>query len=178
MNTLLIDPQIIKDTSRVDNNIGDKLLRNTLINVQETRLQNLIGTSLYKKLTDNDPNDLTTEYKDLIIEYIQNVLIYGTISKLMRNSYYKISTSGIIRQEGDNFTPLSFKETNSLKKDIDYDLHNYSKYLTEFLTYNADTYPEFNENVLVGENATSSKIVSNIYISPASKNRRNNSAIF
>lgn len=178
MKVLLISPQRLKDTSKIDNNVSDRLLKDITINVQETILQPILGTNLYNKLTGENPSGLTEMYKVLIEKYIWNVLKYAVISELVLDGTYKITSSGVVKSGSSDFEVLSDEELNMMKKSIKYDMNQHTKYLIEFLNLNSSEFPEYTSTNELGDYPSTPLSFGGIYISKEAVSRKNNTAIF
>lgn len=177
METLLISPERLKDTSRIENNVSDRLLKDIIINVQDTVLQPIIGTSLYNRLI-NNVETLNSDETSLIKDYIWNVLTYAVLYELMSTGTYKISSTGVVKSGSQDFTVADISEIAKIKRQIKYDLGHYVKYLSEYLVFNSAKFPKYNANINVGEHPHQPASFGSIYISKKSLGKKNNTSIF
>lgn len=179
MATLLISPQRIKDTTRIENNVSDKLLKDIILNVQETQLQPIIGTSMYNKLTTGDPNtDLNADEKSLISEYIWPVLRYATLAQLVETGSYKFTSSGVVKSGSSDFKVLEGSDLAKVKREINYDLQHFIQYLVDFIEHNASKFPEYDSNIDVGDYPHAPISAGSIYISRESLTKKNHTSTF
>lgn len=151
INTYLTDIATIKENSVIDENIPDKLIYSTLMNVQELYLEPLLGTSFYQTLlsgfTTNSQGQvictLSPLYKSLIDQKITKFLIAGVVYMLADNIMYKYTSRGINKEKGQYAETIQYKEIEAFKKGKLEIFDLVSSKLRLFLEINRADYPEF-----------------------------------
>jgi len=134
----------IKDSSYIDDNIEDKLINISLLDAQEMILEPLIGSALFEKLYDDVyAGTLTTEYTDLLTDYIWPVLLQGSVYRLSYNLLFRITNSSVVKDSNENSTGISINELNVLIREREQSLNYHSKKLTAYLTAYSTTFPEY-----------------------------------
>lgn len=143
-NVLLISENLIKDNSIVSDNVDGKYIQAAIVNAQEIHLQPTIGTKLFRKLQDDIVNNSLNEaYEDLIKYYIHPVLINAVCSDLVLYTTYKIRNMGVINTTDSNITVPSLKDLQYIRQDYLDKVNFYKNRLTDYLTKNYQTYPEY-----------------------------------
>ena len=137
----------IKTYSNLDDNTAGKYIHPALYDAQNIDLQQTIGTGLLNKLVDlvaEDKIDLeeNEKYKYLIENYIQDFLLYGTLSNLSIILSYKLSNFGVNTTSDEQLNVPALKEIVYLK-DYYKDKQNFFKArLQDYLVENRNLFPE------------------------------------
>ena len=93
-NTFLISEAQIRNYTDIDNNIDSAVIKNGIREAQDIKLQPIIGTLLYEKLTSlvdagTISDAANADYKTLLDSYIQNMLIYAAYYFILDSVYEK-----------------------------------------------------------------------------------------
>jgi hypothetical protein len=117
-NTLFISEQTLKDRSVLDQNVDNKLITTTIKYVQDTRMQEVCGTTLYEKLvTDLNTNGtLSGNYKTLVDLYLTDMLIWFTLAELTMILNYKFFNKGVMNKSADDANPVSIDDLDRVKE--------------------------------------------------------------
>ena len=139
----------------------DDLLRNSIISgnidsdkflqfieiAQEIHIQNYLGTNLYNKLrADIIANSLTTNYENLLEEYVQPMLVHWAMVEYLPHSAYTIGNGGAYKHASENSVPMEKDEIDFLvnkHRDI---AEHYTRRFIDFMSFNNADYPEYNNN--------------------------------
>jgi len=144
MEVLLISTQFIKDNSVIDSNIDDKIIANTIMFVQESTIQEILGTNLLNKLTaDAGSGTLTGLYKTLVDDYVRWTLLYYTVAELLEPLQYRITNKGVVSKDSESrsvsvSSELLYKLKDSYMQKAEY----YSEKTKRFLIKNYNSLPE------------------------------------
>lgn len=143
-NVLLISYQTLIDNSELNANIDAKIIRPLIKEIQEIKIQPIIGTVLFDKLKEMiDAGTLTEDCTVLINEHIQPTLIHYFLADFPFKSKYRFTNIGTVERTSETSTPVSAEETRQL---IDFYKGRaawYSARLTSYLCANADKFPEY-----------------------------------
>lgn len=181
---LLIDVQDIKNSSQIDNNVDDLLIRDVLLDVQESLLEKVLGTPLYERLlTDVDEYEtnqveIDPNYKTLLDKYVRKYLIKGVLTFLPQESTYMYRNAGLVKQNTDNFTTADFSEIASVRKQKQFLLDDKKERLQDYLDFNKAKFPEYCEKPDVGAEASDSASRGGIFFSKNAKRSKNNKSMF
>lgn len=142
-NVLLISEQKLKYFSELDPNIDYEELILPWIKVsQDTNLQEIIGTRFLKALYDGVKNNtLSQTYKDLINNYIADLLIHYTIYNSLPTISMRIKQTGVVRNNTETGTGIDNADVRMLRqqhKDLG---QFYSTRLVEHMCDNPELYP-------------------------------------
>jgi len=104
-NTFLISEVVFRNYTDVNNNIDSALIKNAIREGQDITLQQTIGTLLYQKIIDLvDSGDIDSStyanYKTLLNNYIQDVLIYAAYWYALDAIYLRSRNNGLIQPTG------------------------------------------------------------------------------
>jgi len=144
----LIKIDDIKRYSFIDENVSDQDIMNTLIDVQETMLEELLGTELYEYLVDtiaDNQNNLTVEDHTLITKKIHKVLIHGTAFKIVINKLFRITRTSVLKDDNKNSRAVEIKELNTMRAERERVYAHHANKLVMFLRENESDYPKYTE---------------------------------
>ncbi len=114
MVILLNDNDITKYTL-LGGNIDVDKLRQCILDAQATRLEELLGETLYEKIeTDYDNNDLSGDYLTLYINYIKPFLIQQSAVEYLKIGAFAITNNGITQPTPANTTAVSEQSLSRL----------------------------------------------------------------
>lgn len=142
----LISTTLLKENSAINNNVDDTLLLNAILEAQEIELQQTLGSRLYNRiLNDIDNDSLSGDYKTLVDDYCQKVVVYYATARAIPYVHYKIVNKGVNSQSSENSTPTAFNEMNFLMKKVENDAEYFNQRLADYLHQNRDKFPEYTE---------------------------------
>ena len=76
-NVFIISEANLRQFTDINNNVDSELLKNAIREAQDIELQRVLGTKLYNKILDDIKNNtLSGNYETLVLDWIQNVLLY------------------------------------------------------------------------------------------------------
>lgn len=173
---LLISEETIKKNTLINDNVDGKYLLPAITTTQDVDLDNLIGTVLNKKLQDLVYNSLISlpeniNYKKLLDEYITPYLCWQVMSNVQVAVNYKMTNSGVIENNDDKKSRLSYSDSKALQTQYDRYASSYATKITNYLIKNSELYPEFrkSENFQYAEDAR----LCDIFLEDIGYNRRN-----
>ena len=107
MKALFITLKELKRKSIFDGNIdADKIIQFIEV-AQDTEIQTYLGTKLYDKLqADIIADTLSGNYKTLVDDYINPMLIWYTQAAYIPYAAYQISNGGIYKHNSENSTAV------------------------------------------------------------------------
>lgn len=161
MNTvLLISEETLKKYTLINDNIDGKYLLPTIQTTQDVDLDTILGTVLTKKLqnlvetnTINLPEN--SNYKELLDKYVQPYMCWKCMANIQVSVNYKLTNSGVIENQDDKKTRLSYSDSKALQSQYDRYASSYALKLENYLIKNSNIFPEYkqSENYQFAENA-------------------------
>ena len=148
-NTLLISEAKLKRFTDINNVLDVDLISSVIREAQIVHITRLLGSKLYDKiLSDVDNGTLTGNYKTLVDNYIQDVLIYASYYESLETIYLRPRNAGlVVPQGGENNSAADItlydKKRQSVKNKMEY----FAERLVDYLCFNTSIYPEYNQNV-------------------------------
>jgi hypothetical protein len=113
--TLFITPNDLKQNSILNGNVDTDLFINFIKIAQQMHIQNYLGTQLYNSITDKIKNNLLTgDYLDLVIDYIQPMLIHYAMVDYLPFANYQIRNGGVFKHRTDNSESTTKEELDLL----------------------------------------------------------------
>lgn len=119
-----------------------------LKDAQRIYIESALGTDLYKKLqADITAGTLTGGYKQLVDDYIQDVLVHFATLQAIPHLAYKIENGNIFSKTSESGNALSVEELGDLKDSIKNTAEWYRARLVNFLCHNSSSFPEYSTNL-------------------------------
>ena len=146
----LISEDYIKTNSGLNDNVWGSYLTPAIREAQDIKLQQILGTPLYKSLIEKVENgairnDDFKPYKTLLDDYVQIYLMYQTISDLVPIIGVKLTNLGVVISNDEHLTNLSQSERELVQTYYSQRAEFYGKRLQEFLKDNSKDYNELGE---------------------------------
>lgn len=143
-NTLLISYTNLVAASELNDNIDPKKILPLIREVQEMRVQPVIGARLFEKLKAGIvADDLTQDYKDLLNGPIKDVMVHNVLADLPYKMNFNFSNVGVTKRTSENSQAIEDKD---LEKFINFHKSRarwYADRLTDFIKRDVTKYPEF-----------------------------------
>lgn len=113
--TLFIKPIDLKSNTILNGNVDTDLFIQFIKIAQQMHVQNYLGTKLYDSITEKiNNNDLTGDYLDLVIDYVQPMLIHYAMVDYLPFANYQIRNGGVFKHRSDNSESTSKEELDIL----------------------------------------------------------------
>lgn len=153
LNTLLTDPNSIKATAQINNNVDDVTIGATIRTVQKTYLQEIIGSELLRKLQllvynaiigveDNIDNAENEAYKTLLDEYVEPYLISKVQVEICVPITFKIRNIGVSTDNDTNVTSAMLSEVRYVRSYYETQNCSDATRMSQYLCKMEDLYPE------------------------------------
>ena len=142
--TYIITESWFKDNTPVNLNVEPKLLNMGILDAQILHLQNLLGSKLYNKIiTLIQSGSISTPYKELLDNYILDVVKYYTLVEILPYISYKIMNKSVTQQNSDNSTPITTEDLKFYQETFRNKAQFYGQRLADHLLNNSSLYPEY-----------------------------------
>lgn len=147
---LLLSETTLKKYSHISDNVDGKYLLSAIQAAQDVDLTDLIGPALVTKLC-NLVSDgsiySTTDYYNLLVDYVQPYMIWTVMQSLQLVLDYKIANSGTYVNNDSNKSALGFRENQALQEQYIRYANSYATKLKNYLLHNTTKFPEYNQCV-------------------------------
>jgi hypothetical protein len=158
--TLFITPNDLKQNSILNGNVDTDLFINFIKIAQQMHIQNYLGTQLYNAITTKlNTSSLTGDYLDLVVDYIQPMLIHYAMVDYLPFANYQIRNGGVFKHRTDNSESTTKEELDLLvqkhrgfgdfyaKRFVDYmGIYASSKFPEYWTNANDNMFPDRNPN--------------------------------
>lgn len=143
-NVLFISEKSIKENSLVSNNVDGKYIQNAIKTAQDISLQPIIGSKMFRKLAQMIQDDaLTDEYRNLLVDYIQPILVNSVMSDLVLQLTYKFRNIGAVQTTDTNIMLPSLKDLQYIREDYNLKAQFYMNRLSDFLQANCTRFKDY-----------------------------------
>jgi hypothetical protein len=148
-DTLIISEENLRQFTDINNNVDSKLLKNAVREAQDIEIQRLLGTKLYEAVLDRiKTNTLTGVYQVLVLDWVQNALLYASYYYALEDIYLRPRNNGLlIPNGGENSDPADGTWYNRKRESVKNKSQFYQERLTNYLIQKQGLYPELNGNV-------------------------------
>lgn len=149
-NTFLISEAQIRNYTDIEDNVDSALIKNGIREAADIKLQPIIGTLLYEKLqTLVDSGDITlganSNYKTLLDDYIQNMLIYAAYWYILDSIYIRSRNNGLLIPDGGESSIAADRSMYNVKRQsVQNKMEFYSNLLTDYIIEEQTLFPELN----------------------------------
>lgn len=77
-DVFIISEENLRQFTDINNNVDSKLLKNAVREAQDIEIQRILGTKLYQAILDKiETNTLAGDYQTLVLDWVQNALLYA-----------------------------------------------------------------------------------------------------
>lgn len=140
MKTLFISLTTIKANSIIETAVDEKIIGNTIYEVQDLELKPVLGKELYDAIASEVLSALTISgytisdtNLELLEDYIKPFLIYGTLSYGFIPLHYKLTQKGIVTKKDENAVTVNYQELEQVKNTYDNRFATYKQRLIKHL---------------------------------------------
>lgn len=142
MATLFISENKLKENSFINENVDDKLIRATIIQVQDMQIHPILGTGLYNEIKSQiQANTVTNLNRDLLQDYIQPVIIWWVMADGTIPLTYKFMNKSVVKKNSENSQSADLEELITVANNFKNKAEFYTKRLIKYLESNETIYP-------------------------------------
>ena len=144
---LFISRTDLVKNSIIDGNVDvDKYLQFIKVS-QQIDIQNLLGTDLYNKISQDIIDDtLTGDYLTLVNSYVQPTLIWFAQMNYIPFAAYSIKNGGVFKGNSENAQTVDKNEVDYLVSKAREYANYYSTRLVDYLCFNNEKFVEYRSN--------------------------------
>lgn len=146
MEASLISTDKLKKRGYIHGNVEDSVLRTLIIRVQDTIVEPVLGTPLFKRLLAGiDADDLNADEITLMDDYIVPVMVAGCDYRSVGVITYQIRNKSVGLTQDEHLKAVSESENVRIKDELQSDMNHYKERLIGYLKDNYTLYPEYTE---------------------------------
>ena len=166
MSTYLISEAKVKATGLIQDNFDPTYLKGVIVIAQDLYLQPALGTKLYKAILSKvQEGTVSGMYKTLLDDYIQPFLIQRVLSDVQVSVFAKFRNAGMVQSQDTQTAQLSRSDVEYIRNYYDKQAVFYQNRMTDYLTANAASFPEWLHTDSVADmQATSNNTKAGIYL--------------
>ena len=139
---LFIAPLEIKETTMIDENVDEKLIRVVIDEAQSIHIHPIVGTGIYDELKSQKiAGTLTALNTTLINSYLQPALKYWVLYEGIDVFTYKIMNKSVVKKNSENSTTIDTEELIRLQNRFMDKAEWFSERATKYLQENQSDYP-------------------------------------
>ena len=148
-NTLLLSEAKLKRFTDINNVLDVDLISSVIREAQIVHITRLLGSKLYDRIISDVDNDtLTGNYKSLVDDYIQDALLYWSYYEALETIYLRPRNAGlVVPQGGENNAASDIALYDKKRTSVQNKAEYFSERLVEYLAFNDNLFPEYNQNV-------------------------------
>lgn len=148
-DVFIISEANLRQFTDLNNNVDSELLKNAIREAQDIELQRILGTKLYNKIKDDiKAGTLTGNYEVLVLDWVQNALLYESYYYALEDIYLRPRNNGLlIPQGGENSAAADGTWYNRKRESVKNKKEFYEERLTNYLIQKQGNFPELNSNV-------------------------------
>ena len=145
--TRMVDLDYLKQTTVINDNVDDDLLKHSIVEVQDIYIKSILGTRLFDKIIKDIDNDtLSGVYLTLSNDYISKAIRQWIIHEITIDLNYKYTNKSISKQSSDNSESVDKSDIIYLRNQRRVKAEFYSNRISEYLCENETSFPEFRDN--------------------------------
>lgn len=139
-----ISTQYLKESTSIQNNVDDSLLEPYIIKVQDTHIQQVLGSSFMAHLYDAIENSTLTAVEEALIRnYIQRTVAEWAHYEVYPFLNYKNTNKAISKESSEYSVPAELDEIKYMRSAIRDMAEFYSTRLAKYLCDHQSDFPEY-----------------------------------
>jgi len=152
-DVFIISEANLRQFTDINNNVDSELLKNAVREAQDIEIQRILGTKLYSKILDDiKAGTLAGDYEYLVLNYVQDALLYSSYYYSLEDIYLRPRNNGVlIPTGGENSEKADGTWYNRKRQSVQNKKEFYEDRLTRYLIQKQGLFPELNENVELQE---------------------------
>lgn len=144
---LFINTNDIVKYTMLNGNVDPDTYTQFIFQAQQIHIQNYLGTKLYNKINDGIiAGNLTTDYSDLLKDYIKMMTVWWSMVEFLPYASIKISEKGVFKHNSENSVNVDKLEMDSLIANARDTAQSYTNRFIDFMSFNQEKFPEYNLN--------------------------------
>lgn len=140
---LFINEQYLRDFTPLSANIDIKMIFPHCRSVQDTAIQDILGTSLYNTLQDRVTNNNADANETILLDLCRSALAWLTVAKMLPFVSIQIRNIGTVQTNTDNGNVASIEQMKYIRNEAQTTAEFYLKRLSDYLIFNGNLFPDY-----------------------------------
>lgn len=146
-DVIFINPDYLKRVTNLNGSVTDDRMIPSMILAQDKYIQVYLGTRLYEKLkADIAGGTLTTDYENLLDNYVKKATAWWTMVELMPMLYVQIDNGGLVMRSSEDAQPIAPEDFQREMERCMQNAQFYTHRMYQHLSYYSNLYPEYNQS--------------------------------
>ena len=149
-DTLIISEAKLRQFTDLNDSVDTSLLKNAVRTAQDISIQRILGTKLYKSILaqiDAGPTWIDANYENLVLDYIQDFLLYAAYYEALEAIYIHPRNNGLLTPTGgENSIEVDRSLFNVKRQNTENKMMFYADRLSSYLAEEQQLFPELNSN--------------------------------
>lgn len=143
-NIYLISEKELRQASMIDDNVDSTFLTYSIMQAQETGLQEVIGSELYESILKQveEHTFLNDDYKTLLDKYIQPYLVNETMAQIVIPIQYKIRNAGIVVGNDQHYQNMNMADVERVQESYKHKAVFNANRMIEFVLSHKESFTE------------------------------------
>jgi len=142
--TLFITVDFLKQTTIIEQNIDEKVVRETIVEAQDLFILPLLGTALFDRVVDEVGTTVSADIKTLLDDHIQRTLKWYVLVELTDFITFRYVNKAVMQKSSDNSSPIDSIDSTRMKGLLRNKAEVYADRMSLFLCEESVKFPEFN----------------------------------
>lgn len=144
---LFVNKKDLKRYTIIDGNLDENVYLPMIEIAQETHIQSLLGSDLYRKIEgDIASSSLSGNYLTLVNSFLNKATIFYALTDLVVISGYDLSNNGLGRRTSENKDQVTENEVDILQRKYRDWAEHYANLAIKHICNNISNFPEYNTN--------------------------------
>lgn len=145
----IISEENLRQFTDINNNVDSELLKNAVRESQDIEIQRILGTILYQYILDQiQAGTLTGDYRTLVLNYVQDALLYAAYYYALEDIYLRPRNNGLLTPlGGENSEKADGTWYNRKRQSVQNKKQFYEERLTNYLIQKQGNFPQLSQNV-------------------------------
>ena len=139
-----ISVEYLKENTPIQSNVGEKILNQSILEVQELELEPIIGKTAYQRLSNEILSGATISGYTIpeadveFLQYVKPFMLYATLINSYNQLHYQVSNKGVQKLQDDNSTIADKSDIDALRSSYTAKKDAYKKRLIDYMATDED----------------------------------------
>jgi hypothetical protein len=117
ITTKIVTPTEVKTNAKLDDNVSDDVIDNTILLAQVEHAERPLGTELLQHLIDEEVAGTLTNDEANLLDFVTQAVSYATAERILTRLQYRVSSAGVSKLlDSEKHEPVSGQELQTLRE--------------------------------------------------------------